>query len=116
TGKRYGISAFTTAALSEIRDVEINVSSSNVLDYGVYTDSLSSSATSIFNSSITATRFGVEHSGDVLVDNCVIAGGDASVVANGGGIGATRLDGSAFGPTCAGVYDASFSFYSSTCP
>lgn len=116
TGRRYGISAFTTAALSEIRDVEINVTSSNVLDYGVYTDSLSSSATSIFNSSITATRFGVEHSGDVLVDNCVIAGGDASVVASGGGIGATRLDGSAFGPTCAGVYDASFTFYSSTCP
>lgn len=116
TGKRYGISAFSTAALSEIRDVQIDVTSSNILDYGVYTDSFSTSATGIFNSSITATRYGVDHSGNVLIDNCVIAGGDASVVSSGGGIGATRLDGSAYGPTCAGVYDASFTFYSSTCP
>ncbi|HET9229075.1 MAG TPA: hypothetical protein VFR31_20525, partial [Thermoanaerobaculia bacterium] len=40
TGKRYGISAFTTGALSEIRDVQIHVSSSS-FGYGLFTDAFS---------------------------------------------------------------------------
>jgi hypothetical protein len=116
TGARYGISAFSLAALLEIRDVQINVSS-NSRGVGVYADNLSASPTSIVNSTIQATDTGVEHSGGVFIDHCVIAGGDESVMSGGGGgIGATRLDGSAFGPTCAGVYDESFTFYASTCP
>lgn len=115
TGQRFGISAFSAAALSEARDVQVNVSSSS-LGYGVYTDNTSFSPTRIVNSSITATGIGVQHSGAVLVDHCVISGGDGAVFSSGGGIGATRLQGSVFGPTCAGVYDASFVFYASTCP
>jgi hypothetical protein len=118
TGARYGISAFTVAAIPEIRDVQINVSSSGQ-SYGTYTDSFyPASSMLIVNSSITATGIGVQGAGSSLfIDHCVISGGEYAVESFGANIGATRLNGGVGTPaTCAGVYDESFIFYASTCP
>lgn len=139
---RYGISAVTGSDLPELRDVQIDVSGGSH-SYGLSVDTFTGSGlvVRIINSSIRAEDHGVDTNVDAWVensqvratdalgvgieaasatiDNSIIEGDDATVIASVASIAASRLAGgsvSAGLATCAGVSDESFTFYASTCP
>jgi hypothetical protein len=138
----YGISSVDGAAPREVRDVEVDVTSSSSA-YGFYVDpaGFPPRSSRITNSTITSSHTGVFFSGDALdiehsqiratqtgiyspistvrVKSSEVSGSLATAELYGAltMIADTLLDGGpATASVCAGVYDEAFTFYASTCP
>jgi hypothetical protein len=143
--KATGITVYAIAGVygapKILRDVEIEATGSSIA-YGYYFDPdfAPGLSTQIVNSTIKSSTYGVyvtqssptlvvEHSQIEAADTGIFATsgatvhvinsevkGSASVTALAGYIAGTMLDGTTNVAACAGVYDASFTFYASTCP
>jgi hypothetical protein len=101
---------------SEIRGSTFIVSTPSGIARGVY---FQGGSLRISRSTIRAsgsTSYGIDGF-NVLVDSSEIAGATATVNGILINIGGSKLDGgAASGPTCAGVWDESYTFFASTCP
>lgn len=117
----YGLqeASFNQACTLKIRNSSISAFSTTA--YGIYTQS--ALTTDVLNSKIratgTSTSYGLYSPSSTVftVKGSEIAGATATVEAYNANIAGTMLDGgSATASACAGVYDASYTFYASTCP
>jgi hypothetical protein len=100
----------------------ISIGSGGTTNYGIYNFFGNSTVINVTSTgSGGSANFGVYNyqGGPYKINNSVITGSTYSVYNDGATtyVGASQLTGTTSGsPTCAGVYDASYTFYASTCP
>jgi hypothetical protein len=123
TGGTNNLGMFNDSSSPVMTNVTATATGGTYNNYGVYNSSSSPVMTNVTSTATGGTySYGVYnyYSSSPVINNSQIKGTTNSVYnsSSTAKIGASKLDGatSGTGITCAGVYDANYTFYASTCP